>query len=116
MYQWVRQFRKGLLELCVLNVLAYRESYGYEIVRRLQDVEALAIRESTLYPILARLRKEGYLSVRTAPSPGGPSRRYFSLTRLGRSYLAGQNDYWDSLKVAVDGLRDQVTTRKRNGS
>ena len=78
MQEWIRQFRKGLLELCVLNLLAARESYGYEVVRSLEEFEELAVSESTLYPILARLRKDGYLKVRTGPSQSGPPRRYFS--------------------------------------
>ena len=103
---WVTQFRKGLLELCLLNLLRRGESYGYEIVQRLKDVEALSVTESTVYPILSRLRKEGYLAVRSEPSPGGPPRRYFSLTRLGKAYLAEMNAYWEELREAIRQLQD----------
>ena len=112
MQDWIRQFRKGLLELCILNFLSYQESYGYEIVRRLQGIEELAMRESTLYPILARLRKEGHLAVRTAPSPGGPPRRYFSLSRMGKAHLYGLNEYWENLQTAVDDLRRQAPDKE----
>ena len=106
MQDWVRQFRKGLLELCVLNFLFHQESYGYEIVRRLQEFEVLSMSESTLYPILARLRKDGHLAVRVVPSDGGPQRRYFSLTQLGRGHLESLNLYWENLKKAIDELRE----------
>ena len=104
MQDWIRQFRKGLLELCIMNHLRKRESYGYEIVRRLRDIEALSITESTLYPILARLGKEGHLKVRSVPSPSGPPRRYFSLTPHGEHYLDSLNRYWATLRDATDDL------------
>ena len=114
MQEWIRQFRKGLLELCVLNFLFHQESYGYEIVRKLQQFEVLSMSESTLYPILARLRKDGHLSVRVVPSEGGPVRRYFCLTQLGRSYLANLNTYWEDLIKAIDELRNQSVERSLN--
>jgi PadR family transcriptional regulator, regulatory protein PadR len=105
MKEWVTQLRRGLLEFCLLNLLRGGESYGYEIVQRLKAIEELAAGESTVYPILARLREEGYLKVRVSPSPGGPPRRYFSLTRLGESYVREMNDYWDALAQSVDHVR-----------
>ncbi len=104
MRAWITQLRKGLVELGVLNVLAEGEGYGYEIVQRLKAVEALAVTESTVYPVLTRLRKDGYLKVRSAPSPGGPPRRYFSLTALGRSRVREMNDYWRGLNAAIEHL------------
>jgi PadR family transcriptional regulator len=105
MRDWVTQLRKGLLELCLLNLLSAGESYGYEIVQKLKTVDALAVTESTVYPILSRLRKEGYLTVRSEPSPGGPPRRYFSLTRLGQGHRREMNRYWDDLDSAIRELR-----------
>ncbi len=108
MRDWVTQFRKGLLELYILNLLEHGESYGYEVVQRLKSVSVLAVTESTVYPILSRLRREGYLQVRTEPSPGGPPRRYFSLTRLGEGHLRELNAYWDDLDAAIRNLREKA--------
>jgi PadR family transcriptional regulator PadR len=105
---WIRQFRKGLLELCVLNLLETDESYGYEIVRNLQQFDELAVSESTLYPILSRLKKDGFLKVRIGPSQSGPPRRYFSLTGIGRTYTEALNTYWDGLVKAVRKLRSTI--------
>ena len=108
MREWVSQMRRGLMELCLLNILQGNEGYGYQIVQQLGSIDELSVSESTVYPILARLRKDGYLKVRTAPSPGGPPRRYFSLTRSGSSYLHGLNEYWEALNVAISKLRQQT--------
>ena len=101
---WVTQLRKGMLEFCVLRTLEEQERYGYDIVQRLRDVEAMATTESTVYPILSRLKSEGFLRVRAAPSPEGPPRRYFSLTELGRIRLRGMKDYWKVFTRSVDAL------------
>ena len=113
MRAWVTQLRKGLVELCILNVLRHGESYGYQIVQRLKGMEELAVTESTIYPVLARLRKDGYLRVRSAPSPGGPARRYFSLTAMGRRRLSEMNAYWNDLTAAVAALADPSPVKGR---
>ena len=53
------QFKKGVMELCVLSILKQKDYYGYELVQKIsKDIE---ISEGTLYPILRRLEKEDYL-------------------------------------------------------
>jgi PadR family transcriptional regulator PadR len=103
---WVTQLRKGLLEFCILNLLRRGESYGYEIVQRLQQVDILAVSESTVYPILSRLKQEGCLRVRDVASPGGPPRRYFALTAGGRARIAEMNVYWHELTAELDKLQE----------
>ena len=112
MREWVSQFRRGLLELCLLNLLSRGESYGYRIVQGLRAVEGLTVSESTVYPILARLLQEGHLRARIAPSSGGPERRYFALTAAGSRYAEELNLYWDSVSRAVRVLRKQSPLEK----
>lgn len=102
---WITQLRKGLLEFCVLTVLRRGESYGYEIVQALQQIEELAVSESTVYPILGRLRDEKLVTARDVPSGSGPPRRYFALTPAGRVRLAEMNAYWSLLGGAIEQLR-----------
>lgn len=106
MKTWITQLRKGLLEYCVLSVLRHREGYGYEVVLRLQAIEELTLTESTIYPILARLKSDGYLKLRTEPSPNGPPRRYFSLTAQGRKRVEAMDEYWDDLNTSLTTLRN----------
>ncbi len=56
---WTTQVRKGLLELCIVNLLARGELYGYDLVKKLARVKGLVITEGTIYPLLSRLRKTG---------------------------------------------------------
>ena len=109
---WITQLRKGLMEYCVLLVLRRGESYGYEIVQALKEMDALAVSESTIYPILARLKAEKMLKVRDVPSSAGPPRRYFSLTALGKVRFAEMDTYW---RLLVDDLR-QLRNSSTGGS
>ena len=107
---WITQLRRGLLEYCVLTVLSRGESYGYEIVQALKEMDELAVSESTVYPILARLREEKFLKVRDVPSDSGPPRRNFSLTAMGKVRLAEMNEYLSLLNAAVARL---INLRKK---
>jgi PadR family transcriptional regulator PadR len=110
MQPWVTQLRKGLVELCVMAALRDGEAYGYQIVERLGRVAGLAITESTVYPLLARLERDGLLSVRTAPSPSGPPRRYYRLTDAGRQRLRDMTAHWHELLGSVTRLLEGGTS------
>jgi PadR family transcriptional regulator PadR len=101
---WITQFRKGLVELCVMATLAEGEAYGYQIVERLGQVAGLTITESTVYPLLARLGRDRLLSVRTAPSPTGPPRRYYRLTEAGHHRLKEMATHWQEMQQSVQDL------------
>ena len=102
---WTVQVRKGVLELCILNALAERERYGYELVKSLVDIPGLGMTEGTLYPLLSRLRAQGLVSARLEESSEGPARKYYSLSREGRKVAAMMNDYLDALNDSVAALR-----------
>ncbi len=88
----------------MLAVLQRGEAYGYAILKTLRAIDVLALTESTLYPALGRLTKEGFLSVRSAPSPEGPPRRYYTLTTAGRERLAEMRLYWRALQEGLNAL------------
>ena len=57
------QIKRGLLDICVLAAIKYRDSYGYQIIKDMKPY--MQISESTLYPILRRLEEGKFLSVYT---------------------------------------------------
>ena len=54
------QFKKGVLELCVLALTAKKDRYGYELVEEIS--KRFEISEGSIYPLLRRLTKEGLFS------------------------------------------------------
>ena len=102
---WTVQVRKGLLELCILNALAQKERYGYELVKALVEVPGMGVTEGTLYPLLSRLRVQGMVSARLEESSEGPARKYYSLTAEGTRTMAVMNDYLETLNDSARKLR-----------
>lgn len=82
------QLLKGILEGCVLGIIAQGETYGYDILSRLEAYGFEDLGEGTLYPILTRLDKNGYIACRRAKSPLGPIRKYYSITATGQEAYA----------------------------
>ncbi len=85
------QFRRGILEACVLAVLEKGESYGYQLVKDVNDF--IEISESTIYPILRRLEQTGLVEVYTMEH-NGRLRKYYRITESGRSKITELLEEW----------------------
>ncbi len=81
------QLLKGILEGCVLSIISKKETYGYEIITKLDEFGMQDIQEGTLYPVLTRLEKKALIKCRRMPSPLGPIRKYYSITPEGTEEL-----------------------------
>jgi PadR family transcriptional regulator PadR len=99
---WTTQLRKGVLELCILNIIGRSRIYGYDIVRHLRDIDALVVREGTIYPILSRLKRDGLVRTSLEESPEGPARKYYQLTARGRLVLAKMLAAWAEVRDGID--------------
>ena len=106
---WTTQLRKGLLELCILNVVGRARVYGYDIVKQLRGIDTLVVREGTVYPILSRLRRDGLVATSLEESPEGPARKYYELTERGERLLEEMNAYWDVLVRGIDALKTDLS-------
>jgi PadR family transcriptional regulator, regulatory protein PadR len=94
------QFKKGVLELCVLILISKKDQYGYELAQNISS--KIEVAEGTLYPLLRRLTKEDYLTTYLAESTEGPPRKYYSLTIYGRAYMKLLVDEWQEFSGAVN--------------
>lgn len=77
--QWLR----GVLDICVLALLADRESYGYQLAQALDASGVGPIQGGTLYPVLLRLQKTGLVTAQWREGSAGPARKYYRLTDDG---------------------------------
>jgi PadR family transcriptional regulator PadR len=107
---WTVQVRKGVLELCILNALADKERYGYELVKTLVAIPGLGVTEGTLYPLLSRLRVQGFITARLEESSEGPARKYYSLTKEGRKIMGAMNAYLKDLNQGTRQLQERTIT------
>ncbi|MDG3131693.1 PadR family transcriptional regulator [Streptococcus suis] len=99
------QMLKGVLEGCVLQIIAQQESYGYELVQTLRSNGFQNMVGGTVYPLLQKLEKNGLIVGRHKPSPDGPDRKYFYLTDRGNAYLKEFWCQWNDLVVKVERLK-----------
>jgi len=88
------QFKKGVLELCVLSYLARRDAYGYELAEKISS--RIEIAEGTLYPLLRKLKSEGLCETYLSDESGGPPRKYYRLTDKGRETGRRLRQDWEN--------------------
>lgn len=98
------QLRKGVLEYCVLRLIAKEPTYGYNLVMQLKQVGFADISESTLYPLLLRLEQQEKVTVERKPSPKGPSRKYYFITESGKEALLNFQQDWSRLCQLVEKI------------
>jgi len=96
------QLKKGVLDICVLSVLANKEMYGYGLKTEMQKL--MDINENTLYPLLRRLEKEGLLDTSSHISEQGRMRKYYKITEKGKEKLIIMKQDWNSFKNTVDSM------------
>ena len=98
------QMRKGILEYCILAILAREDSYAPKIIAELKAAQMIVV-EGTLYPLLTRQKNAGLLTSRWEESPQGPPRKYYMLTEAGRQQLAMLDEAWDELVEQIKVIR-----------
>lgn len=100
------QYKKGVLELCVLSLLQKGDRYGYEIAERLS--ETIDIADGTVYPILRKLKSDGLVTTYLQEESGGPPRKYYSLTQEGlETYKNDRAEYLDFARAVKELLEDE---------
>ncbi|MES2470837.1 MAG: PadR family transcriptional regulator [Patescibacteria group bacterium] len=97
------QMRKGILEFCILLVIARDRVYASEILSELKKADLIVV-EGTLYPLLSRLRSAGLLRHSWEESKSGPPRKYYTLTEAGRESLEELKATWKVLASSIATL------------
>lgn len=100
------QYKKGILELCVLSLINQEDLYGYEVVQRIAP--RIEVTESTIYPLLRRLTKEGYCSTYMKDSSEGPARKYYAMTDEGKQHLIKMVKDWQEFILEVNYFLEGV--------
>jgi PadR family transcriptional regulator, regulatory protein PadR len=95
--------RKGVLELCILSILAKNDSYVPDLIDTLKN-EKLIVVEGTLYPLLTRLKNDGILAYNWVESRSGPPRKYYKLTSAGKTMLKDMKKSWEELIASVEKI------------
>ena len=98
------QMRKGVLEYCILSILARKEAYASLILDDLKSANMIVV-EGTLYPLLIRQKNQGLLSYRWEVSTQGPPRKYYCITEKGRLQLREMDLAWQEIVETIKTIK-----------
>ena len=96
------QYKKGVLELCVLSLLNKKDCYGYDVSDYLS--KHIDIADGTIYPILRKLKNDGFVTVYLSEESGGPPRKYYSLTQLGKEEYKKEKKEWLTFAKTIESI------------
>lgn len=100
------QLLKGVLDMCLLSIISEEPSYGYEMVRKLQDRGLQLVSEGSIYPLLSRLQKGGLVEGYLVQSTEGPARKYYRITAAGGRALDDWAEEWAAFRNGVEEVLD----------
>ena len=96
----------------VLAILAEGDSYGYAIIKRVTELSGghLQWTDGMLYPVLHRLERQGLVAARWSEAESGRQRKYYRITKDGRTQLAAQRQQWQVVDDTLRGIWMKVCT------
>lgn len=99
------QFRKGVLEMCILALINRKDCYGYEIIQEISL--KMDITKGTVYPLLSRLKSDDLFENYITESAEGPARKYYRITEKGRLHVKKMvSDYLDFNEKVMQIIKD----------
>ncbi|HUZ94533.1 MAG TPA: PadR family transcriptional regulator [Edaphobacter sp.] len=101
---------QGTLDLLILKVLCLEPMHGWAIAQRIRQLsqDVLRVNQSALYPALHRLEHQAWIEAEWGESENNRRAKYYSLTKAGRARLQAEEQSWDRLSAAVQGVLKAV--------
>jgi PadR family transcriptional regulator PadR len=98
-----RELKRGSTELLILALLEERDRHGYEIARLIEERSRgeISFHTASLYPTLYRLEEKDLIEGRWIEKAGQRRRRYYTLTKAGKTALARQRNVWENFFDAL---------------
>ena len=106
----IMEFNKDLIAASstpiVLAILSEKDSYGYAILKRVQELSGgrMEWTDGMLYPVLHRLERLGYIKARWEVAESGRRRKYYGITARGRTQLAEERKQWQAVDATLRGI------------
>ena len=98
------QLKRGVMVLCLLQLLNKEPQYGYALVKEMQkffpDTD-----ESTLYAILRRVNNNCYTEMYYGDTTNGPKRKYYRITAEGKEHLEGGVNFLKKILLVFQELQ-----------
>jgi len=104
------QFNKDLIAASstpiVLAILSEGDSYGYAIIKRVQEMSGglMEWTDGMLYPVLHRLERLGLVKARWEFAESGRRRKYYRITSRGKDQLKEEYKQWHAVDATLRGI------------
>jgi transcriptional regulator len=97
------ELKKGSAEFLILSLLEHQDRHGYDLSKLIESRSrgTLSFNVSSLYPLLHRMEERGWITGRWVERAGERRRRFYSITREGRSALVQQRKSWREFVEAI---------------
>ncbi|MEV8193150.1 PadR family transcriptional regulator [Rhodococcus pyridinivorans] len=94
----------------VLGILAEGESYGYAIIKRVNELSQGRMQwtDGMLYPLLHRLERAGHVSATWRVADNGRRRKHYAITDAGREVLTERAAQWTVVAEALHQVWQSV--------
>ncbi len=101
---WPTEWLRGMLNLCVLRIVADGPTYGYEILAKLAAAGLGEVKGGTLYPMLNKFVQAGVMTTRWEQPAAGPGRKYYELTEQGQQVFVESVSKWADFTDTVGAV------------
>jgi PadR family transcriptional regulator, regulatory protein PadR len=100
------ELKKGSAEFLILSLLDAEARHGYEISKLIETRSGgvLTFHVASLYPLLYRMEERGWIVGRWVERAGQRRRRYYSITKDGRTILDAQRKSWREFVAAMGNV------------
>lgn len=100
------QLVRGMLYFAVLALLEHKESYGANMLLRLEGTP-FETKAGTLYPLMTRMQKQGLISSRWVIKTGKPPMRYYTITTTGQEKLESLRTILRDINKVLGGNHEE---------
>lgn len=90
--------------MCVLSILSRGKSYGYEIMKKLEEHNLKLKGVGSIYPILTKLKDQEWVDTYREMTDNGKVRVYYEITEQGEVHLQRKIQEWLELQQDIKSL------------
>lgn len=90
--------------MCVLSILSKEKSYGYEIMKKLEEHNLKLKGVGSIYPILTKLKEQEWVHTHREMTESGKVRVYYEINEKGKLYLQKKIIEWLELQMDIKSL------------
>ncbi len=97
---------RGHIDTIILKLLVEGDRYGYEIGKLIGAATEgeYELKEASMYSSLKRMEQEGCIESYWGDATRGARRRYYRITKAGRTRYAENRRNWEHVKSLIDRL------------